>query len=105
MKRLLIATLNSGKVREFAEALLPTGIEAYGLDGEEPMTMRQRTMSGRIWGAAAGERFQGIGMWVGLGIGVGLWLVTKRRIGDASRHRGWAVLRQLHLRRQSDLCL
>ena len=38
MKRLLIATLNSGKVREFAEALLPTGIEAYGLDSLSDMT-------------------------------------------------------------------
>ena len=32
MKRLLVATLNSGKIREFAHALIPEGIEVVGLD-------------------------------------------------------------------------
>jgi XTP/dITP diphosphohydrolase len=32
MKRLLVATLNPGKIREFAHALIPEGIEAVGLD-------------------------------------------------------------------------
>jgi XTP/dITP diphosphohydrolase len=32
MKRLLVATLNPGKVREFAHALIPEGIEVVGLD-------------------------------------------------------------------------
>ena len=32
MKRLLLATLNQGKIREFAEAFAETGIEVVGLD-------------------------------------------------------------------------
>jgi len=43
MKRLLIATLNPGKVREFAEALRPTGIEAYGLDSLSDTTPVEET--------------------------------------------------------------
>ena len=33
--RLLVATLNAGKVREFAAGLIPAGIEVYGLDSIE----------------------------------------------------------------------
>ena len=43
MKRLLIATLNPGKVREFAAALVPTGIEVYGLDALRDMTPVEET--------------------------------------------------------------
>jgi XTP/dITP diphosphohydrolase len=32
MRRLLLASLNPGKVREFAQALIPEGFEVYGLD-------------------------------------------------------------------------
>ena len=32
MKRLLVATLNPGKIREFAHALIPEGIDVVGLD-------------------------------------------------------------------------
>jgi len=32
MKRLLVATMNPGKVREFAGALIPAGLEVVGLD-------------------------------------------------------------------------
>jgi XTP/dITP diphosphohydrolase len=35
MKRLLVATLNPGKVREISAALAPTGIEVCGLDSLE----------------------------------------------------------------------
>ena len=45
MKRLLIATLNPGKIREFAAALLPTGIEAFGLDYLDDMTEVEETGS------------------------------------------------------------
>ena len=45
MKRLLIATLNPGKIREFAAALLPTGIEAFGLDYLDDMTAVEETGS------------------------------------------------------------
>ncbi len=34
-RRLLVATLNPGKVREFAAALIPAGIEVHGLDSIE----------------------------------------------------------------------
>ena len=43
MKRLLVATLNPGKVREFAAALIPTGIEVYGLDSLSDMTPVEET--------------------------------------------------------------
>ena len=35
IRRLLVATLNPGKVREFAAELIPAGIEVYGLDSIE----------------------------------------------------------------------
>jgi XTP/dITP diphosphohydrolase len=35
MKRLLVATLNPGKLREFSAALVPAGIEVLGLDSLE----------------------------------------------------------------------
>ena len=35
IRRLLVATLNPGKVREFAAALIPAGIEVQGLDSIE----------------------------------------------------------------------
>ena len=43
MQRLLIATLNPGKVREFAHALIPAGIEIYGLDSLDDMTAGEET--------------------------------------------------------------
>ena len=43
MKRLLIATSNPGKMREFAEALLHTGIAPYGLDALSDMTPVEET--------------------------------------------------------------
>ena len=45
MKRLLVATLNPGKVREFAQALIPEGIEIYGLDQLDDMTPVEETGS------------------------------------------------------------
>ncbi len=38
MKKLLVATKNAGKVREFAAALIPEGIEVHGLDALEDPT-------------------------------------------------------------------
>ena len=43
MKRLLVATLNPGKVREFAAALIPKGIEVYGLDSLADMSEVEET--------------------------------------------------------------
>jgi XTP/dITP diphosphohydrolase len=43
MQRLLIATLNPGKVREFAAALAPTGIEIFGLDSLDDTTEVEET--------------------------------------------------------------
>jgi XTP/dITP diphosphohydrolase len=43
MRRLLVATLNPGKVREFAEALVPTGIVVHGLDSLDDMTEVEET--------------------------------------------------------------
>jgi XTP/dITP diphosphohydrolase len=45
MKQLLIATLNPGKVREFTEALIPTGIEVHGLDALADQTPVEETGS------------------------------------------------------------
>jgi XTP/dITP diphosphohydrolase len=43
MKRLLLATFNAGKVREFAEALVPQGIEVVGLESLEDTTEVEET--------------------------------------------------------------
>ena len=43
MKRLLVATMNPGKIREFAQALVPTGIEVYGLDHLDDITPVEET--------------------------------------------------------------
>jgi XTP/dITP diphosphohydrolase len=43
MKRLLVATLNPGKIREFAEALIPAGLEIFGLDSLEDQTPVEET--------------------------------------------------------------
>jgi XTP/dITP diphosphohydrolase len=43
--RLLVATLNPGKVREFAQALVPEGIEVFGLDHLDDMTPVEETGS------------------------------------------------------------
>jgi len=43
MKRLLVATMNPGKIREFAEALIPAGLEVYGLDALPDRTEVEET--------------------------------------------------------------
>jgi len=43
MRRLLVATLNPGKVRELAQALIPEGLEVYGLDSLEDSTPVEET--------------------------------------------------------------
>ncbi len=43
MDRLLVATLNPGKVREFAQALIPTGIAVFGLDSLDDMSSVEET--------------------------------------------------------------
>lgn len=43
MKKLLVATLNPGKVREFASALIPEGLEVCGLDRLDDMTSIEET--------------------------------------------------------------
>jgi len=43
VKRLLLATFNAGKVREFAEALVPAGIEVVGLESLEDTTEVEET--------------------------------------------------------------
>jgi XTP/dITP diphosphohydrolase len=45
MDRLLLATLNPGKLREFAQALIPTGITVHGLDCLDDMTPVDETGS------------------------------------------------------------
>ena len=43
IRRLLVATLNPGKVREFAAALIPAGIEVHGLDSIEHLPQIEET--------------------------------------------------------------
>ncbi len=43
IRRLLVATLNPGKVREFAAALIPAGIEVHGLDSIERLPRIEET--------------------------------------------------------------
>jgi XTP/dITP diphosphohydrolase len=43
MKRLLVATLNPGKIRELARALVPAGIEIHGLESLDDTTPVEET--------------------------------------------------------------
>ena len=43
MTQLLVATLNPGKIREFAEALIPAGFEIFGLDSLGDQTPVEET--------------------------------------------------------------
>ncbi len=43
IRRLLVATLNPGKVREFAAGLIPAGIEVHGLDSIERLPRIEET--------------------------------------------------------------
>ena len=43
IRRLLVATLNPGKVREFAAGLIPAGIEVHGLDSIEHLPQIEET--------------------------------------------------------------
>jgi XTP/dITP diphosphohydrolase len=45
MKRLLVATLNPGKIRELARALVPAGIEIHGLESLDDTTPVEETGS------------------------------------------------------------
>ena len=57
MDRLLVATLNPGKVREFDEALIPGGIEVCGLDTLNDMTPIEET--GDTFEANARQKAEG----------------------------------------------